>query len=127
MRSVVVVGFEGVQALDLVGPFDVFTGATALLVGHGRPADGYDVMLASVDGAPVATGTGLELVARPLPDPVGPFDTVVLPGGFGTDAARRDRRLVDWVVAAAANSRRVISVCNGAMLAAEAGLLDGCP
>ncbi|MCP9274172.1 GlxA family transcriptional regulator [Mycolicibacterium arenosum] len=127
LRSVVVVGFEGVQALDLVGPFDVFTGATALLAGHGRPADGYDVTLASVDGAPVATGTGLELVARPLPDSAGPFDTVVLPGGFGTDSARRDRRLVDWVVAAAANSRRVISVCNGAMLAAEAGLLDGCP
>lgn len=120
MRSVVVVGFEGVQALDLVGPFDVFTGATLVLAGRG----GYDVVLASVDGAPVRTGTGLEMVARPLPG--GPVDTVVLPGGFGTDAARRDRRLVDWIVEAAGNARRVVSVCNGAMLAAEAGLLDGC-
>jgi transcriptional regulator GlxA family with amidase domain len=126
-RSVVVVGFEGVQALDLVGPFDVFTGATLVLAGTGRHVDGYDVVLASADGARVSTGTGLELVAGPLPDPAGPIDTVVLPGGFGADAARRDRRLMDWIVAAASTARRVVSVCNGAVLAAEAGLLDGCP
>lgn len=126
-RSVVVVGFEGVQALDLVGPFDVFTAATVALAGRDRAADGYDVALASLDGAPVHTGTGLQLVAKELPDPAGPFDTVVLPGGFGTEAARRDARLVAWIAAASENARRVVSVCTGAMLAAEAGLLDGCP
>lgn len=120
----IVVGFEGVQALDLVGPFDVFTGATLALAGRGGA--GYDVVLASVDGGCVPTGTGLDFVAQRLPDPAGPFHTIVLPGGFGTDAARRDRRLVDWIVAAAPNAERVVSVCNGAMLAAEAGLLDGC-
>ncbi|MDT7758686.1 MAG: hypothetical protein QOH27_4584 [Mycobacterium sp.] len=126
-RSVVVVGFEGVQALDVVGPFDVFTGATVGLAVAGHPDDGYEVSLASVDGKPVSTGTGLDLVAKPLPDPAGPFDTVVLPGGFGTSAARDDARLIGWIRAVAPNARRVVSVCNGAMLAAEAGLLDGCP
>lgn len=120
-------GFAGVQALDLVGPFDVFTGATVALAGRDRADDGYDVALVSLDGAPVTTGTGLELVAKELPDPAGPFDTVVLPGGFGTEAARRDARLVAWIAAASENARRVVSVCTGAMLAAEAGLLDGCP
>lgn len=123
----VIAGFAGVQALDLVGPFEVFVGATLALAGRDRAADGYDVTLASLDGAPVSTGTGLELVAAELPDPAGPFDTIVLPGGFGTAAARRDRRFIAWIAAAAANARRVVSVCTGAMLAAEAGLLDGCP
>jgi transcriptional regulator GlxA family with amidase domain len=126
-RSVVVVGFEGVQALDLVGPFEVFTGATTYLAGQGRGDDGYEVRLASVEGRPVSTGAGLGFVATPLPAPAGPFDTIVLPGGFGIPAARRDAALIGWIEAVAPNTRRVISVCTGAMLAAEAGLLDGCP
>jgi transcriptional regulator GlxA family with amidase domain len=125
-RGVVIVGFEGVQALDLVGPFDVFTGATVGLAAAGDSDAGYEVSLASVDGLPVCTGTGLDLVAKPLPDPAGPFDTVVLPGGFGASTARDDVRLIGWIRAVTPNARRVVSVCNGAMLAAEAGLLDGC-
>jgi transcriptional regulator GlxA family with amidase domain len=125
-RKVVILGFPGIQALDVVGPFDVFTGATLSLAATGRPEDGYDVSLVSVDGSPVSTGTGLDLVAKPLPDPEEPLDTVVLPGGFGTLAARDDTALIDWIAAVAPNARRMVSVCSGAMLAAEAGLLDGC-
>ena len=83
-------GFEGVQALDLVGPFEVFTGANVYLAAQGRSDDGYEVTIASLDGKPISTGTGLEIVAKPLPDPWQPIDTVVLPGGFGVDAARHD-------------------------------------
>lgn len=125
-RCVVVVGFDGVQALDLVGPFDVFTGATVALAAAGRADDGYDVSVASVGGRPISTGTGLDLVAEPLPDPDGPYDTVVLPGGFGSTAARDDAALIDWIRDVAPHARRVVSVCSGAVLAAEAGLLDGC-
>lgn len=122
----VVVGFQGVQALDLVGPFDVFTAATAVLAGLGRADDGYDVALASVGGRPVSSGTGLDMVAKPLPDPSEAVDTVVLPGGFGTGTASAEPTLIGWIEAVAPNARRVVSVCNGALLAAAAGLLDGC-
>lgn len=125
-RSVVVVGFPGVQALDLVGPFEVFTGATSCLAGQGRTDDGYEVTIVVADGKAVSTGTGLEIVARPLPDPRRTVDTVVLPGGVGTDAARRDGDLVGWIQAVSVNARRIVSVCTGAFLAAQAGLLDGC-
>jgi transcriptional regulator GlxA family with amidase domain len=126
-RSVVLVGFEGVQALDVVGPFEVFTGANVYLAAHGRSDDGYEVTIASLDGKPVSTGTGLEIVAKPLPDPWQPIDTVVLPGGFGVDAVRQNPDVMAWIRAAASSSRRVVSVCTGAFLAAEAGLLDGRP
>ncbi|MBX7435384.1 helix-turn-helix domain-containing protein [Mycobacterium sp. Y57] len=125
LRTVLVVGFPGVQALDMVGPFEVFTGASMYAAAR-NPADGYHVRVVSVDGAPVGTGTGLTLAAEPLPDPAEPVDTVVLPGGPGTAAARRDPALVDWIAAVTPNARRVVSVCTGALLAAQAGLLDGC-
>jgi transcriptional regulator GlxA family with amidase domain len=118
-RKVVIVGFPGVQALDVVGPHDVFTGAALLTAG------GYDVAMVSVDGRAVATATGLAFVATPLPDPGDPIDTVVLPGGAGVDAARSDAELVGWIKAVAGHARRVVTVCTGAFLAAEAGLLDG--
>ncbi len=63
-----ILGYAGVQALDLAGPFDVFSTATLALAGQGRTGDGYSVTVASVDGQPVATLTGLEFVAAPLPE-----------------------------------------------------------
>jgi transcriptional regulator GlxA family with amidase domain len=118
-RKVVLVGFPGVQALDLVGPYEVFTGASLLTKG------GYEVIVASAGGQPVSTATGLAFIAAPLPDPREPVDTVVLPGGAGVDDARSDPELVGWIKAVARSARRVVTVCTGAFLAAEAGLLDG--
>ena len=49
----------------------------------------------------------------------------MLPGGFPDEVAV-DPRVMDWIRAVAPNARRVVSVCTGAFLAAQAGLLDGC-
>jgi transcriptional regulator GlxA family with amidase domain len=119
-RKVVIVGFSGVQALDVVGPHDVFTTASLLTGG------GYDVVVASADGQQVATASGLAFGAEPLPDPNDSVDTVVLPGGGGVEDARTDSELMTWIKAVAGTARRIVTVCTGAFLAAEAGLLDGC-
>lgn len=124
VRTVLIVGFTGVQALDVVGPFEVFTGASLVVSAQGE--DGYAVRVVSVGATPVGTGTGLTLMADVLPGPDAPVDTVVLPGGWGAEQARADRALIDWIEAVAPRARRVVSVCNGAVLAAQAGLLDGC-
>lgn len=118
-RKVVIVGFAGVQSLDVVGPHEVFSGASLLTRG------GYDVAVASIDGQPVTTATGLAFMTVPLPDPGNPVDTVVLPGGAGIDAARSNAELVGWIKTVSGNARRLVTVCTGAFLAAEAGLLDG--
>jgi transcriptional regulator GlxA family with amidase domain len=118
-RSVVILGFPGVQGLDIVGPHDVFTGAGLLTEG------GYRVSVVSRDGQPVSTSTSLAFVAEAMPEPRG-IDTLVLPGGAGVDRARESPDTMAWIKSAAANSRRVVSVCTGAFLAAAAGLLDGC-
>jgi transcriptional regulator GlxA family with amidase domain len=118
-RKIVIVGFPGVQALDVVGPHDVFAGASLLTDG------GYDVVVTSIEATPITTPTGLAFVAAPLPDPTEPIDTVVLPGGAGVDSARSDPDLISWIKAVAGSARRVVTVCTGVFLAAQAGLLDG--
>ncbi len=117
-RSVVLVGFPGVQALDLIGPHDVFTGAALITDG------GYRVSLVSADGGPVQAAGSLAFVAESMPNPKD-IDTLVIPGGYGIDSARRDPATMAWIGRAVAASRRVVSVCTGAFILAQTGLLDG--
>lgn len=124
-RSVVVLGFAGVQPLDSTGPLDVVTSASIALAGRDAAGDGYAVTLVSPGGRPVSSGFGLDFVAHPLPDPSAAIDTLLLPGGMGVFDARRCAETMAWVRSAAERAHRVVPVCTGAFLAAEAGLLDG--
>jgi transcriptional regulator GlxA family with amidase domain len=121
-RRVVIVAFDGVQSLDLTGPLDVFKTAN-LYIKHGRP---YSVTVIAPTKGPVATSSGLAL----LPDATlsrtrESLDTLVVTGGDGFISAMRDVRLISGVRRLAAKSRRVASVCSGAFILAEAGLLEG--
>jgi len=123
-RSVVIVGYPGLQSLDVTGPFEVFAGARRAAAAVGLD-DGYEVRLVAAGATSVSSESGLVLAAGPLPGPRTRIDTLLLPGGRGVDAARQDATLTDYVRRAAPRSRRVATVCSGAFLAAEAGLLDG--
>src|SRR5829696_8523880 len=88
---------------------------------------GYELTVVASKAGPVRSDTGLTIHA---PHSVASLDpsrpgTLLVVGGDGVDAARSDRSLVDWVATAAAKADRVASVCCGAFILAEAGLLDG--
>ena len=123
-RHVVILTFPGMQSLDAVGPFETFAGATRVAESLGR-SQGYRITLASTDGKPVRAESGIGLCTSPLPDSSERIDTLVIPGGDGVAAARTDRALTEWIAAAAPRCRRVATVCTGAFLAAEVGLLRG--
>jgi transcriptional regulator GlxA family with amidase domain len=120
-RTVVIVVFPGLQGLDLVGPVEVLAAANKAA---GRPA--YRTIVAALDASPLATASGLGIVPdRSLSDVRGPIDTLIVVGGDGTYEAVGDDALVAEVRRLAGRSRRVASVCSGAFLLAQAGLLDG--
>ncbi|WP_405846263.1 GlxA family transcriptional regulator [Streptomyces sp. NBC_01518] len=117
MRTVLVVLFDDVQSLDVTGPVEVFAGAEAQSPGT------YRIRSASLDGAPVRTSSGLTVVPdSSLADAPAPH-TLLVPGGRGTRAP--DPRLTAWLRTHGPRAERLVSVCTGAILLAEAGLLDG--
>ena len=121
-RHIEVVTYPDVQLLDVTGPLQVFATANDLLVlAGGQPA--YDPVV--VGHSPqVRTSAGLVLETAPLPSPEIDVDTLIVPGGWGVNAACEDVGLVDWVVQRSRNARRTASVCSGAFLLGTAGLLD---
>ena len=118
-RRVVIVIFRGVQPIDVIGPAEVFHTAARI------DPPGYTVELVAAEPGPVRSTTVGLTVDRTLAACRGPIDTLVVAGGTGVRAACADTRLVAWLAKAAARSRRVCSVCTGAFLLAEAGLLEG--
>ncbi|WP_328875111.1 GlxA family transcriptional regulator [Streptomyces sp. NBC_00287] len=116
-RTVLLVLFDGVQSLDVTGPLEVFTGA------ENQAPGSYRLRTASLDGAPVRTSSGLTLVPdTSLADAPAPH-TLLVPGGQGTRGP--DPGLAAWLRAHGPRAERLVSVCTGAILLAEAGLLDG--
>ena len=122
-RHVAILAFPGVQLLDVAGPLQVFATANDFAQAAGEEMPYRPQVIA--EGTPVISSAGLELGARPLPEPAGPFDTLLVAGGWGVYAAAEKPVLRDWVKDAAGQSRRVASVCTGAFLLGAAGLLDG--
>ncbi len=125
-HRVVVLIYDGVQPLDVVGPHEVFAGANQVLDHLGRSDTRYRPELVAAGPGPVRSPSGLAIHADgALPDPAEPIGTLLLPGGDGAVEAAHDRELTDWISAAARSSARVATVCSGTFLAAAAGLCDG--
>jgi transcriptional regulator GlxA family with amidase domain len=121
-RRVAILGFPGVQPLDVIGPTEVFTGADRL-AGGGE----YEVEMVAQEAAPITARTGAYgLVPKTTTARYrGPIDTLIVGGGFGVQKAADDLGLIRWIRSAARRSRRVCSVCTGSFLLARAGLLEG--
>jgi transcriptional regulator GlxA family with amidase domain len=91
-----------------------------------RGRHGYARHTVSLDGGPILTAEGVTIETTPISQFEGvEIDTIVIPGALEMEPTLADRRLVDWLAAHAPMARRTASVCAGAFLLAEAGLLDG--
>lgn len=121
-KTVHVLAFPNVQLLDVAGPLQVFASANVQAIALGQPAPYAPSVIASQPGS-VMSSAGLGLQTFPLPTQAS--DTLIIAGGWGVHTALQDEQLVQWVHRQAGSARRVASVCTGAFMLAQAGLLDG--
>ena len=123
-RRIAFLVYDGVQSLDLSGPLEVF-GATNRHCARAGASPPYATEIIAPTGGVVTGASGLRLVAdRSCREFRGPVDTLIVAGGDAR-ALMRDRAILRWLVRASGRARRLASVCTGAFLLAEAGLLDG--
>jgi transcriptional regulator GlxA family with amidase domain len=109
-----------VEVLDFCGPFEVFYVANRF-----TDPSAFNVLTVAEKAGPILTRGCLSVNPhlRPLdcPQP----DLLLVPGGQGTRKEMHNTALIDWMTQASSKAELDLSVCTGALLLANAGLLDG--
>ncbi len=120
-RDIALVIYEGVQALDVAGPLDVFTAANDFLT----ETDHYRCFVVAQDSVAVRSSNGMRIVAdlgfdeaRRL------FHTVLVAGGPNLPDRSPDQHMSGWLREWGTQAERYGSICNGTFALGDAGLLD---
>jgi transcriptional regulator GlxA family with amidase domain len=114
--------FDGVEELDVVGPWEVLAYWTLQ-----HPEDSWAISCLSWNGAAVVGAKNLVLGAHESLADAPALDVLIHPGGHGTRRLLRDTPHLRWVQAQRATVPLMTSVCTGSLVYAAAGLLAGRP
>lgn len=119
--------FEGAETLDIAGPMDILRVAPSIGNEEFDLQDLHKSVIVSEFGGPVVTqpsGICIHTEALESVD-LEVVDTLIVPGAYSMESVIARPNLISWIKTIASRARRVVSVCTGAFLLGEAGLLDG--
>ncbi|AEI51535.1 DJ-1/PfpI family protein [Runella slithyformis] len=128
-RNVAIFLFDEVEVLDFAGPYEVFS-VTGLRTLAEKPFHVYTV----AEKSPIRARNGLTVLPDYLLDNCPKPDIILIPGGGGFSAegvpfgSRREMYnsvVLEWVRKHASRVELVLSVCTGALILGNAGLLEG--
>lgn len=123
-RAIGVLIFEDFQLLDATGPISAFEMPMSGITPSPYTLQVIAPLPAGAKSGPVRSSSGAVMLAEAMPrEPA--YDTLIIAGGSGTRTVMLEPRVQAFVRAAAKSARRLCSVCSGAYVLAEAGVLDG--
>jgi transcriptional regulator GlxA family with amidase domain len=121
-QKVAIAIHEGVQALDVAGPVDVFAEANGFIAA----GEGYETVLVAADREPKRASNGMKISADlSFGEAQGKFDILLVAGGPALPIAEPDPALTEWLRSAPERAELYGSICTGAFALGDAGLLDG--
>ena len=125
MKKIVMLSVPPAQGIDVIGPLEAL-GIASRTLHQSTGRHGYETeLVTSATDRVLMTSGGVQILAHKHYSQVrGKVDTLLISGGAGTRGPR-DPELLDWIRKTARQARRVCSICTGAYLLADAGLLEG--
>lgn len=120
-RNVAIVLYDGVEVLDFAGPAEVFAAAANFGRSGGKPA--FNVYTVAISRDPIVSQGFLDVTPDFAIEGAPKPDIIVIPGGSSGNLTRNEKFMA-WLAAAAPESEVTLTVCTGAFVLADAGLLD---
>ena len=124
-KRVGILVFPDVEVLDFCGPYEVFSVTRLHEERRREESSPFEVLLLAESVDPVVATGGLRVIPDAALETCPPLDVLVVPGGWGTRKEIGNRRVLTWIAERAKEVETLTSVCTGAMLLGQAGLLDG--
>jgi cyclohexyl-isocyanide hydratase len=123
MKTIGILVFPNAEEMDFIGPFEVLSYINKI-----KP-ESTKVLLIAENSGPVTAFNGLTVIPHATLKDCPPLDVLVVPGGGrkgeGRWTAMKNPVIIDFIKKQANTAQYVTSVCSGAFLLAEAGLLTG--
>lgn len=111
--------FNEVEVMDFAGPFEVFS----LALTNNEKA--FEVITIGEIGTVVSARNGLKVVPNAKFSDEMELDVLIIPGGYGAEEYEIENKVVlNWILDQSKKTEILASVCTGALLLAECGLLD---
>lgn len=124
-KQVGILVYEEVEVLDFSGPFEVFSVTRLNEERRREQPSPFNPFLVAETKSPVAATGGMKVLPEHDLDSCPVLDILLIPGGWGFRHQMTNERLLEWVAARAREVETLACVCTGALLLANAGLLDG--
>jgi transcriptional regulator GlxA family with amidase domain len=124
-KRIGVIGFDGVNAVDVVGPLEAFASAGRADFSRRESKGRYETLIIGLTDDPFTAESGVRFLPHHQFADAPAVDTLIIPGGWGLREPAVNATVSAWLRVHAPRARRVASVCTGIYGLAPTGLLDG--